>query len=255
MSKSADIAHLFAHCKPTPTKPIRKADLVRLPAPVQQYLHYSQVVGKVPVQTVRLRQQGQMRPNPNGKWMPAVAEQYYTVYPPSFLWYARVKAAPLMTMAGRDEYSGGHGKMHIKLFRVYSLFNQRGREIDQGAMVRYLSEIIWFPTAWLSDYITWEAVDDHHARAIMHYAGQTVSGVLTFGEDGRFLSFEALRYRSNPDKTSSLQTWVATSNTYGDYDGIRVPTDGDVTWKLPEGDHSYFRARIFDLQYNCPERY
>lgn len=255
MSKSADIQQLFASSKPASTKPIREADLAPLPLPVQRYLRWSNVVGKAPVQTIRLRQQGAMRPNPNGKWMPAVAEQYYTVYPPAFLWYARVQAAPLMRMTGRDEFKDGHGHMHIKLFGLYSLFNERGAEIDQGTMMRYLSEIIWFPTAWLSDYITWEAVDDHRAKATMHYAGKTVTGLLTFSDEGRFLRFEAPRYRSNPDKTSTLRTWVATSSADSDFEGLRISSESAVTWLLPEGEHTYFKARVFGVNYNCPEQY
>lgn len=161
-----------------------------------------------------------------------------------------------MPLTGRDEFAGGHGHMRIKLFGLFALFNERGTEIDQGSMVRYLSEIIWFPTAWLADYIHWEAVDDHHARATMHYARKTVSGVLTFGDDGRFLRFEAPRYRSGAKGSpATLQPWVATSSADAEFEGLRVSSDGTVSWHLPEGDHTYFRARVFDVGYGCGEGY
>ena len=47
----------------------------------------------------------------------------------------------------------------------------KGKEIDQGALLRYLGEIVWVPSAALSDYITWEEMDSTTARATMSYEG------------------------------------------------------------------------------------
>src|SRR2546425_13007025 len=37
--------------------------------------------------------------------------------------------------------------------------NAHGSEMDQGELQRYLLEMAWFPTAWLSDAIEWQALD------------------------------------------------------------------------------------------------
>jgi len=44
-----------------------------LPGPVKRYLNYAQVVGKEPIRTVRLKQQGFIRQQPDQKWFPMAA--------------------------------------------------------------------------------------------------------------------------------------------------------------------------------------
>ncbi|GAB4030240.1 hypothetical protein GCM10028809_22720 [Spirosoma gilvum] len=62
--------------------------LADLPTPVKQWLEKAGIVGKEKIHTVRLRQEGLMRTRPDGKWMPAEAEQYFTVDQPGFVWKA-----------------------------------------------------------------------------------------------------------------------------------------------------------------------
>jgi len=52
----------------------------------------------------------------------------------------------------------------------------------------------WFPTAWLSDYIQWESIDAHYAKATLRHAGLTVSAVLHFDQYGLLAQVTAERY-------------------------------------------------------------
>src|SRR5690349_14389263 len=74
-----EIDTLIADGHATDSKPIREADLDRVPAPVRQWLRYSRVVGTMRPTTVRLRQQGDF--NLGRGWMPFTAEQYFTTSP------------------------------------------------------------------------------------------------------------------------------------------------------------------------------
>ncbi|MBA9077177.1 hypothetical protein FHS90_001888 [Rufibacter quisquiliarum] len=87
-----------------PADPLSPNQVAHLPAPVQRWLHRSNVVGKQPLQTAYLQQQGQLRTSPDGAWMPVQAEQFFTVDTPGFLWVAQVQAAPMVHLAGRDKY-------------------------------------------------------------------------------------------------------------------------------------------------------
>jgi hypothetical protein len=60
---------------------ITDAHLTGLPEVMQRYLRYAGVVDKEPIRSVRLTQQGVMRQQPDQKWMPLVAEQYFTLNP------------------------------------------------------------------------------------------------------------------------------------------------------------------------------
>jgi len=61
-------------------------------------------------------------------------------------------------------------------------------------MVRYLAEIVWFPSAALNDYIHWEQIDSTTAKATMTYVRITSSGLFKFDMDVNAISFEAKRY-------------------------------------------------------------
>jgi hypothetical protein len=106
-----------------------------------------------------------MRTGPDKPWMPVVAEQYFSVNPPGFVWSVNARMKGVLPIAGRDRYADGHGHMLIKLASLLTVADGVGAEIDQGAMLRYLGEIVWFPSAALSDSVSWEAIDERSARA------------------------------------------------------------------------------------------
>lgn len=95
---------------------ITEAHLLGLPELVQRYLRYAQVVGKESIRVIRLKQTGFMRLQPGQKWLPMVAEQYFTTNPPAYLWHSTIKPFPLLSMSGTDWFSGDHAVMAICLY-------------------------------------------------------------------------------------------------------------------------------------------
>ena len=233
---------------------IRQTDLARLPPCVQKWLENSGVIGKARISTVRLKQQGMMRTKPARAWMPFTAVQYFTVAPPAFNWQVNVQAAPLLSLAGRDQYANGRGHMLIKLLALFPVADAKGPETDQGSMVRYLAETIWFPTAALSDYLTWEALDAASARVTMSYGGVTAAGVFRFNAQGDVISFEAQRY-GEFDGTYSLETWFITMTGWKTLQGIRIPYASEVAWKSKAGDFTWLKLEITELEFDMPMTY
>src|SRR5437763_13949230 len=162
---------LLQHSEQAQSCLITQDQVLVLPEVAQRYLRYAQAVGKEPIRTVRLTQHGSMRTQPGQKWLPMVAEQYFTTTPPAFLWHATVLLFPFVSISATDRFSDGHGNMRIKLLSVIPMGNASGSEMDQSEMQRYLAEMIWFPTAWLSDAIEWQAIDAHSVKATMHASG------------------------------------------------------------------------------------
>src|SRR5579859_2286238 len=121
---------------------ITEASLQGLPEVVQRYLTYAQIVGKEPIRTVRLKQQGAMRQQPKQKWMPLSAEQYNTTNPPAFVWNGTCQIFPHIWIAATDTFSGNHGNMRIKLMSVIPMGNARWPKMDQGELQRYLGEMV-----------------------------------------------------------------------------------------------------------------
>src|SRR5437764_10620692 len=123
---------LLQHAEQEQSGFIIEDQILTLPAPIQRYLAYAQVVGKEPVRTVSLSQKGYMRQQPGQKWIPLVAEQYFTMTPQAFLWHGTMRLFPFFWMTGTDRFSGGHGTMRIKLLSVIPIPLASGPKIDQG---------------------------------------------------------------------------------------------------------------------------
>lgn len=248
------VATLFKDIDKQSTKTIVREDIKNLPSPVQKWLIHSNVIGKEEVKSVRLKQQGRMRTEKNGKWMPSKAEQYFTINEPGFIWIADVQMAPLVQLSGIDSYKEGTGKMKIKLFSLFPVVDAEGPEMDSGTMMRFLAEMMWFPSAALKPYIKWEEIDEGSAKAIMEYKGITVSAIFYFNEEGDILRFVGKRYREVNGKYV-LSDWGGINKEFKEFNGIRIPSKSDVTWFEEEGEFRWFEVEITQLQYNVPSMY
>jgi hypothetical protein len=228
---------------------ITDMQLLRLPEPAQRYLRYAGVVGKEPIRTVHLRQRGVMRQRPDQKWMSMEAEQFFSVNPPAFVWHGTMRLSPLVWFSATDQFSQGHGTMRIKLLSVLPLGNERGPEMDQGTMLRYLGEIAWFPTAWLSDTIAWEAINASSVKATIHQSHVSASAVLSVNEQGQPILFSADRYMEEYGHYL-LTPWSVRSSAFREAGGMRIPTHFEVTWHLDGGDFTWLRGEISEIEYN-----
>lgn len=133
-------------------KIVLESDLDGLPPAVKQWLVYSQVVGRNMIQTAYSRQRLQLRLQKDKPWLSAEAEQYFRINEPAFIWKVKVRL-PFLTLTGRDNYLNGHGHMLIKLLSLFKVVDASGPEIDQGTLLRYLGESVWYPSAALQPYI------------------------------------------------------------------------------------------------------
>jgi len=225
-----------------------------LPESVQRWLRSSGTVGEEKTVAVRVKQRASMRMSPEQSWMSVEAEQYFAVETPGFIWKAEIQAAPLVHIAGRDKYFEGKGNMLIKPLSLFTVADGKGEEIDQGSMLRYLAETVWFPSAALEEYITWEEIEADQAKATMTYGDVAASGIFTFNEKGEVVRFEAKRF-GEFDGEFSLEIWSIQLRDYREIEGIRVPTKGEVTWELEEGDFKWFVFEVQEIQYNQPTHY
>lgn len=249
-----EVKELFNNNVQNKKETICKADLEGLPICVQKWLENSRVIGKERIRTVRLRQKAVMRMKEGQPWMPTEVEQYFTVDEPGFIWKAKIKAAPILHIVGRDKYYDGKGNMLIKILSFITVADARGKELDQGTLLRYLAESVWFPTAALSSYIEWEEIDLNSARATMSYRGITASGVFMFNEKGEVINFVAERYMELNGQYV-METWSTPMKDYKEFNGIRIPTKGEAIWHLETGDFIWYQAEIMETEYNKPVVY
>ena len=229
---------------------ITKEQLNDLPYPVAKWLNLSGMVGKEKINTVWLSQNARMKMKPGQKeWNEAVAEQYYSVEKPAFVWKVKMNMPPFITISGRDKFVDGKGEMLIKLFSLLNIVNEKGEKMDEGTLQRFLAETVWFPSAALSQYITWEAIDSLSAKATMNYKGTTGSGTFYFNEQGDFVKFSTLRYKSN-EADAQRYEWIVTVKEHSIKNSIKIPTKVEVTWVLENGNWTWLDLEITDIRYN-----
>jgi len=239
---------LRARASPGRAGVVTEEMLADLPEPVRRYLRYTRVVGKPFPGTIWLRQEGKMRAGPGQRWMPLDAEEHYSVQPPGFVWAGTARLGPLPVARARDMYAGGTGRMLVKVASLWPIVDASGEQMDQAGMTRYLSEMIWFPAAFLAANISFEPVDDSSARVTLTDHGQTATGTLFIDQQGKLTDFVAKRYRTLD--SSDPDIWSTPFTGYSEFEGLQLPARGKAIYKLPGGDLEYIDVTVTDLHYD-----
>lgn len=251
----AEITETFRQRREQPTRTFTTTDLADLPEPVQRYLQRSLKEGQLYIETVRLKQIGSLRLSPTQAWKPFTAEQYFTVNPPAFVWRVKVNFSPLIWVKGRDKYVNRQAEMLIKLLSTLPVARAHDPKTTAGALIRYVAELFWFPTALVNNpNLRWEAVDAASVKLVM-CDGEIVAPVtLHFDENGDIVKLVCEeRYRSADDPRPTR--WHVSFSEYREFEGVRIPSQGEVGWEPETGYYSWFRASITDIEFNVPAQY
>ncbi|MFO7862532.1 MAG: DUF6544 family protein [Salinivirgaceae bacterium] len=241
---------VYAAAKQAQDEPITKDAIQHLPESVQKWLEISGVVGRHPINSVFLQQNFLMKLKPEQEnWYRAEAKQLFSVHEPAFIWTVRVPMSSLITVRGRDRFYKGKGEMLMKMNSIIKLGNEKGSKMDEGTLQRFLGEIVWFPSAALSSYITWERVESNVAKATMKYGGTVGEGYFYFNDDGDIERYVANRYKGN-DTDAQKYDWIVRIIDYKEFEGVRIPVEMDATWRLEEGDWTWCKITLTDVRYD-----
>lgn len=244
---------LFENSQSVSDRVIDKESISELPFVVQKWLINSGTIGESPISNVHLVQELKLKMKPDqSEWNYGTAEQYFTVQPPSFNWSIATQMNSILKVAGRDKFENGNGEMTIKLFSLIPVADAKNHEkVNQATLQRYLAEIVWFPSASLSQYIKWDSLGEYSAKATMEFKGTKGSGEFHFDEKGNFKKFVALRYQDSNAKEPTKWTVVATK--IEERNGIKIPVECEASWKLESGKWTWLKLKIKDIEYNVKE--
>lgn len=243
-------AALFDNSKLLHTQNVTMENLSDLPPIVQKWLTNSDIVNKPMTSNAYLVQELQLKMKPEqSEWTSGKAEQYVTVEPPAFHWSITTQMNSVLKITGRDKFEHGHGEMSIKMFSLIPVANAKDdKKVNQATLQRYLAEIVWFPSAALSSYITWEPLDDYSAKATMEYNGTVGSGEFHFDKDGNFIKFVTMRYQDSDAIEPKEWTVIATKTE--ERHGVKIPVECEASWELDHGKWTWLTLQISDIQYN-----
>lgn len=227
-------------------------DIAGLPLPVRQYFRNCGYIGTPKMSSMKASFAEVDFVLDKNKQLKIDYTQYNFVDKPGRIAYIESSMYGI-PFEGLDAYIDGHGSMKGVLAKSITLFDQTGPVMDKASLVTFLSECLLVPHAALQDYVSWEAVDDLHAKATISFYGISASGVFTFNESGEALAFTTDdREAVTSDGRSEKVRWSAILRDYQENGGIKKPTVLQAVWHYDEGDLIYFSSRDVVIEYDCP---
>lgn len=174
-------------------------------------------------------------------------EQYATTEKPGFIW----KGTTSMFEA-RDMYISYKGRLVVSVLSLFKVLNAKGKQYDQGELLRWLGESVLYPTNFLpSERLHWLPIDSRTAQLIFKYKELTLAFKVSFNEIGEITEMETKRYMSG----TNLETWVIKATNYKELNNVLIPTTFDVLWRLDKGDFRYANFNITEVEYNKNEKF
>ena len=234
--------------------PLEEEDIRHLPLPVQRYLIYTGSVGKPRLQNVRATLTGQMQMTTDGSWIDITARQYDFFDQSTRLFFieSTMYGVPL---EGLHLYEGESATMRIRLASLIQVVDARGPEMNRGETVTLFNDMcLLAPASLIDPRISWETIDSLNVDARFSNAGNTIGARLCFNDTGELTDFSSNdRYQSSDGKVYLNYRWSTPVGAYREFQGYRLASYGEAIWHTPEGDQTYARFNIHEVEFNGTE--
>lgn len=223
-----------------------------LPPPVSRYFKHVLVDGQKLIRTARIRQSGVLRTSAmNTKWSAFTAQQLIVTALTSFIWNAKVEMPFATHVRVLDSYAMGVGSGRVSLFSAFAIASESGlRELNLGALHRYLAESVWFPTTLLPQSgVIWSPINDHSAMATITDRGITVSLEFQFNKIGEVIGIYSPGRFGNFDGGYKQVPWEGHFRDYQIRSGMRIPLYGEVGWYVDETLELVWKGSLIGVHY------
>ena len=242
-----DVKALFSNAATFEGKTFSYDQLEGLPAPVQRYFKHVLPQGQPYVESVRLKHDGRFKSGVDKDWTDIKGEQYFTSATPGFLWVGKTSL-----FTARDMYICDKGRLVVKLFSLVKVVDEKGSHVDQGELLRWLGESVWFPTNLLPrKNLEWSPINDTSARITYSHNGISVYLDVFFNENDEIVRLETERYMEK----NRLEKWSGELSDYREVNGIKIPMHIQASWDLKEKTHTYADFQIQNIEFDVPERF
>ena len=234
---------------------VTEADLRHLPAPVQKYLRATRVVGKPRVHNFRAAFTGDFRNGLDGPWLAFRSEQYNFIDQPARLFLMKASMYRL-PVEGLHVFRGGNASMQIKVASLLQVVDAKGPEMNQSETVTLFNDLCMLAPAALIDKqrIQWEDDGPLAARAKFTHMDNTISARLSFNQAGELTDFISNdRFLSADGKTFKSYPWSTPVRSYKQVGDRKVASCGEAMWHTPDGEFSYGKFNLAEIEYNLHE--
>lgn len=227
-------------------------EIESLPAPVQRYFRAALTDGQAMVAAVELEHAGTFNMGEaNDQWKPFTSRQQVVTNRPGFVWNGRIAMFPGVPVFVHDAYVAEEGILRPSVLGVFLLADMHGtKDMAEGELMRFFAETAWYPTALLpSQGVTWEALDDHSARAVLVDGATRAVMTFRFGDDDLIDTVHASARGRTVAGRIEMTAWQGRFWNYQKRDGMMIPLNGEVSWLLPQGPKPYWRGLMTSLAY------
>ncbi len=237
---------LFALMDKSAPKIFSFSQLSGLPSPVEKYFRLVLKEGSIYPRTIRLKHGGQFKTALDKPWIPIRGEQYFTTVPAGFIWKGSTNL-----FSARDMYIGAKGRLEVFLLDALRIVNGKGEKFDQGELLRWLAESVWFPTNFLQDENrAWFPLDSKNARLKVSVDGLELNYLVSFNERGEIAALSTKRYMAE-----NLETWVISLSGYREMNSVGIPLLAEASWKIDGEIITYARFEVLEIEYDKPMPY
>lgn len=149
-------------------------------------------------------------------------------------------------------YKAGESTLCAKVASTLSIVNSKSSpELNSGELMRYLTEAVWYPPAFLpAQGIEWVPIDDNSAMASLEDKWNKVSLVFYFNNHDDVERIFADERPREVDGNYVPTPWTGYFKNYQLRNGILVPLEGEAEWNLPSGDLPYWRGYLDEIEYS-----
>ena len=242
-----NIKLLYSDMINVPENKFSYTQLEELPLSVQNYFKKAIPQNQPYIRCVRLKHVGQFKTAPDKPWKDIIGEQYFITNNPGFLWKGKIGP-----VTAQDMYILDKGKLSVSLFETFTIMKSEGETVDQGELLRWLGESVWFPTNLLpNEQLKWEPIDSKTAKLIYNHNNLSIYFIVSFNDKGEIIQLETKRYYNG----KNLVTWIGNCSEYKNINGFKIPTVIKATWKLNTSDHTYANFKLTEIAYDIPEKF
>lgn len=240
-----EISSLYNSSAIISDKTFNYKQLEGLPTVVQSYFKHVLKEGQSYINNVRLKHDGNFKTAKGKKWSKIRGKQYFTTKNPGFIWNGEIGI-----VSAKDMYLNDKGSLTIKLLNFFKIAEEKGKTINQGELLRWLGESVWFPTNLLpSDNLKWEAIDDKSAKLLFNYKDLELFYIVTFNDNNEIIKLETNRFMD----ANTIKPWVGECSNYQKINGMKIPFNIKATWKLDDGNYNYVDFNIKKIEYNISD--
>jgi len=226
------------------------SEFLSLPAIVRKYLKTSINVKSKSHQLTQLRLFGETRAEPGSEWSPTEVNFYYSLSAPAFVWVSTSEQILFLWNKTINTYINESAKSEIKFLSSVTTDETEGVKLDQSYFLFYIINSVLSPTVLLpSQNIQWTPLEKFKAEVVMWYKSVRGKAIFYFNELGNVEKVEVTdMFLPNRIDTKKEKFTLHLAN-YEEVDGYKIPTYLEYQWNLSDGDFTFNRFNITDVEY------